>query len=31
VQWFAMSLVLALFYLLRSSNLRDWLRQRGRP
>jgi len=25
VQWFAMSAVLALFYLLRSSNLRQWL------
>jgi len=31
VQWFAMSLVLALFYVLRSSNLRQWLSERGRP
>ena len=28
VQWFAMSAVLALLYILRSSNLRQWLRAR---
>ena len=28
VQWFAMSAVLALLYVLRSSNLRHWLRAR---
>ena len=28
VQWFTMSLVLALLYFLRSSNLRQWLGQR---
>lgn len=30
VQWFAMSVVLALLYVLRSSNLRQWLRARRR-
>jgi cytochrome oxidase assembly protein ShyY1 len=30
VQWFVMSAVLALLYVLRSSNLRQWLRQRRR-
>ena len=29
VQWFAMSFVLALLYFFRSSNLRQWLSQRG--
>ena len=28
VQWFAMSAILALLYVLRSSNLRQWLRAR---
>jgi surfeit locus 1 family protein len=30
VQWFAMSAVLALLYVLRNSNLRRWLRDRRR-
>jgi cytochrome oxidase assembly protein ShyY1 len=30
VQWFAMSAVLALMYVLRNSNLRQWLRDRRR-
>ena len=29
VQWFAMSAVLAILYIFRSSNLRQWLSRRG--
>jgi cytochrome oxidase assembly protein ShyY1 len=31
VQWFVMAAVLAVFYLLRSSNLKQWLGARRRP